>query len=123
MKQQHRLYKSLALTSCSTLYRVVLNETIMATKISKKLAAACSTLYRVVLNETTFGSMLNHRVDACSTLYRVVLNETSSSMATVESFNSPCSTLYRVVLNETTNILAVPAFMTILQYPLSGRTK
>ena len=43
---------SIMLITCSTLYRVVLNETNVAQPRSHRLRRTCSTLYRVVLNET-----------------------------------------------------------------------
>ena len=45
---------------------------------------SCSTLYRVVLNETPVNSARYNQALSCSTLYRVVLNETALSRIKVE---------------------------------------
>ncbi len=62
--------------ACSTLYRVVPNETyVPITRIDKD--KSCSTLYRVVPNETKFDGLPQYDdYVTCSTLYRVVPNET-----------------------------------------------
>jgi len=110
------------------------------------MSLTCSTLYRVVPNETpaiplcsgaantlavpSIGSYLMKRQNVtasatiwkpCSTLYRVVPNETMDAHCP-QTLSRACSTLYRVVPNETLPEETQIAIIGNLQYPLSGRT-
>src|SRR6266536_2434547 len=83
---------------------------------------SCSTLTRVVLNETQLPWLRLSALGSCSTLTRVVLNETRRSIRP-KSPHASCSTLTRVVLNETYPGCHTDCRCVLLQYPHSGRPK
>src|SRR6266536_3570144 len=112
----------LLIFTCSTLTRVVLNETTFACFGVVVPDVACSTLTRVVLNETQLPWLRLSALGSCSTLTRVVLNETRRSIRP-KSPHASCSTLTRVVLNETYPGCHTDCRCVLLQYPHSGRPK
>src|SRR6266581_1513324 len=83
---------------------------------------SCSTLYRVVPNETRYQQLVIQRVQPCSTLYRVVPNETLSRIATCLEDGKLAVPSIGSYLMKPSKPYSDGYKKHSLQYPLSGRT-
>src|SRR6266568_2942700 len=101
MKRIITLSQNKPIPTCSTLYRVVPNETTLRlSHMADSTTLAVPSIGSYLMKHALRGCQSCGQA-SCSTLNRVVPNETTRLILPGPVYRRPCSTLYRVVPNET----------------------